>query len=126
MRDYTRSEWGDVVRGSSWPPANDPFTIKITNTNGWPDGADGWTWEVLLSRALAGATPDVTLTASAELSGNVMSLTFQATPVQTAALPGSGRTRFYVDVRSIDGSAVASYYDCVHGFAWVRDAVGQG
>jgi hypothetical protein len=126
MEDYTRSAWGEIVRGSRWPPAADPFTIEITNTNGWPVGADGWTWEVLLSRATAGDSPDLTLSASADLDEGVLTLTFQAAPEETAGLPGSGRTRFFVDVRSTDGSGVVSYYDCVQGSAWVRDPAGQG
>ena len=126
MQQYTQDAWGEIVRGSRWPPANDPFTIEITNTNGWPVGADSWTWEVLLSRAVAGSTPDLTLTASAGLDGNVLTLTFNATPAETAALPGGGRTKFYVDVRSTDGSGVVSYYDVVQGYAWARDPAGQG
>jgi len=124
MLNYTQDAWGDAVRGSRWPPAADPFTIRITNTGGWPAGADEWTWEVLLSRATAGGTPELVLTASAEVAGDVLTLTFSALPTQTAALPGNGRVRFLVDVRSTDGAGVVSYYDCVHGFAWVRDSVG--
>ena len=126
MEDYTRSAWGEIVRSSRWPPAGDPFTVEITNTNGWPAGADDWTWEVLLARAMAGEQPDLALEASAELAGDVLTITFHAAPTQTAALPGAGRQKFHVDVRSTDGSGVVSYYDCARGFAWVRDPAGQG
>jgi len=124
MLDYTRNEWGDIVRGSMWPPAEDPFTIELTNTNGWPAGADAWTWEVILSRIRAGGTADLVLTASASVDGNVMTLEFNATGAETAGLPGSGRTKFRVDVRS-DNAGETSYYDVLQGFAWVRDPVGE-
>ncbi len=126
MQDYTLTGWGDVIRGSRWPVADDTFTVRITNSSGWPQDADQWTWEVLLSRATAGADADLTLTAAASLDGNTMILTFHATPLQTDSLPGTGRRRFYVDVRSTDGAETVSYYDCVQGFAWVRDPAGQG
>ena len=126
LQDYT--EDGDIIRGSRWPPAEDVLTVEITNTGGWPAGADGWIWSLALSRTARGGTPDVELTAdSADVAGNVLTLTFHATSAETAALP-AGKGRFYVEVKSDDGDdpAVVSYYDCVAGTANVRDAAGEG
>ena len=126
MEDYTRSTWGEIIAGSRWPPAADPFTIAIANTGGWPPEAASWTWEVVLSRSRAGGTPDLTLAASATLEGDVLTLTFHAPPQQPASLPGAGRRPFFVAVRSTDGSGTVSYYACVQGYAWVREPAGQG
>jgi len=125
MINYTDPSWGDIVRGSRWPPAGDDFTIEISNTGGWPDGAEGWTWQVVLSRNEFGGTPDLILNADASLNDTVMSLTFHAEPDETAGLPGHRRVQYRVAVRSIDGSGVISYYDVLRGYAWVRDAVGE-
>ncbi len=131
MLDYTE-EAGEIIRGGRWPPAAGCITLTLTRTCdgdplNWPAGADGWTWELLISRYVAGSAPDLTLTAhSVDLAGHILTLTFYATPVNSASLPGGGRKRFDVDLKSTDGSAVVSFYDGAQGWAHVRNAAGQG
>ena len=136
MQDYTQD--GDIIRGSRWPAADEVLTIQLTKASGWPADADEWTWELCLSRTLRGGAPDLVLEASnVFVSDEILQCTFYATPAQTAALPGTGRTQFYVDLRSTEtpgttttpapGASVdiVSYYDCVHGVAWVRNPAGE-
>jgi hypothetical protein len=134
MKDYTA--YDDIVRGGRWPAAGDALTVQITNDSGWPAGADGWLWELLLSRTLRGGTPDLALAAdSVSVADDVLTLTFHAAPDETLSLPGSGRQQFYVEVRSTEGGGttttgsgeppVVSYYDCVQGTAVVRNPAGE-
>ena len=121
-KDYT--ELDDIVRGSRWPPAEDVLTLEITNTGGWPGGADGWDWSLLLSRTRRGGAVDLELDAqSVSVAGNVLSATFFATDDETDSLP-AGKGRYYVEVKS-DNAGDVSFYDCVAGTANVRDAAGE-
>jgi len=123
MENYTGN--GSIVRGSRWPPADDSLTVTLTKSSGWPDGADSWTWSLLLSRTWAGGDADLTLTAdSVTIDGDELTATFHATPAETAALPGAGRTTYRVDLKSDDGAGDVSYYDVVQGEADVRDYSG--
>lgn len=116
----------EIVRGGRWPPAEDYAEFTILNVGGWPVGADGWTWQLCLSRVLRGGTPDLTLDAEyADLTGNVITARFHATAAETAALPGAAAQTFYADIKSTNG-AVVSYYDIVQCTARVRSAPGPG
>lgn len=121
-----------IIRGSRWPPAEDVVTVQITNTAGWPADADDWDWYLHISRSPRGDPSDLVLTAiTVAILGNVLILTFFATDVQTLTLRhvAQGEPRMhYVSIRSTDpddGDA-ASFYDCVSGFAWVRNYAGEG
>ena len=96
----------------------------LTRSTGWA-GADAWTWELLLSRTLRAGTPDLTLTAdSVAEDGTELTLTFHATPVETATLPD--KHAFAIELKSTDGAAVVSYWDAAQGRALVRSAAGEG
>ena len=123
MKDYT--EKGEIVRGGRWPSANGTSAVLLTNSEGWPDGSDGWTWQLILSQNIRGGTPDLSLTsASAAIVEGKMLLTFFATATQTAALPGISKQIFNVELKSINGDDV-NYYDPLQGTANVRDPVGE-
>lgn len=114
----------EIIRGSQWPPADETCSVVITKTNGWPSGADTWTWKMHLSRNLSGGTPDLTLTASdVSVSSNDLTAKFSATPTETDSLPATGWYR--VDIESVDGSGVSSFWDAVQGRASVRDSAGE-
>ena len=124
MADYT--EHAQIIRGSRWPAAGDKLPVRLTKASGWPAGSDSWTWTLRFARAWAGGGVDLTLTAdTATIDGDVMILTFAATPAQTASLPGSGQVKFNVDVKSDDGAGELDYYDCVQGTAEVRNPTGN-
>ena len=121
-----------IIRGSRWPPAADLVNVQITNPTGWPADADDWEWYLHLSRSPRGDPTDLILTADAvALVGLVIGLNFHATAVQTLTLRhvAQGEPRmFYVDIRSVDpdDDDETSFYDCVSGFAWVRNYAGEG
>ena len=138
LQDYTLNAPdgpGPIIRGSVWPAAGDPRPVEITNAEGWPPGADGWTWKLVLSRTRRGGTPDLVVEAdTVTLVGDLMLLLFRLTAPETEALP-VGKGRFFVEVLSevapgttTPGSPEVgpSYYDCVSGTANVRDAAGEG
>ena len=71
-----------------------------------------------------GSTPELELTAkTAAISGNDLTLTFYAEDGETDTLGGSGRVRFWVDLKS-DNNGDVSLWDAVAGTAMVRDKVG--
>lgn len=120
-----------IIRGSRWPPAEDDVSVAILNSAGWPADADDWDWYMHISRSPRGDPSDLVLDAdTVNLAANTITLTFHATAVQTLTLPhvqqGDPR-QFYVDIRSVDGDTdEVSFYDCVSGFAWVRNYAGEG
>ena len=121
-----------IVRGSRWPPAEDLVTVAILNAGGWPVDVEDWEWFLHLSRSPRGDPSDLVLDANTvALAANTVTLTFFATAAQTLQLPHirQGEPRmFYVDVRSVDPDEAdeTSFYDCVSGFAWVRNYAGEG
>lgn len=127
--NYTE-DTGEIVRGGAWPPTapHDVIEVKITKSNEWAAGADGWVWEMIISRGIRGSTPDLVLIATdCSVDGKVVTLTFFATAAQTAELQ-AGSTEFNVDIRSTEAGdpAIPSYYDPAQGTVQVRDPVGQG
>jgi len=122
--DYTDSE--EIVRGGRWPAGSGWITCTLTKSGGWPDDVESWTWSLLLAPAQAGGAADLEIEAdSVSLSGTTLTVKFVATPTQTATLPGTGRTKFYVELKSTDGSGLVSVYDQFEGYAWVRTRAGN-
>ncbi len=121
--EYTSG--GSIIRGYIWPPAGDDFLVTVIKDNGWPVGADGWTWTLRFSRAKAGGSVDVELTAAdAVMDGDDIELTFSVmTEEETAALSGKGDQKFHIAVKS-DGGPGRSAFSAVVGVADVEDAVG--
>lgn len=119
---------GPIVRGGRWPAADDSLSVVVEKSSGWPAAAaTTWTWKLLFSRTEKGGSADLELTASAaEISDTTITLTFAATPAQTAQLSGAGKITFHVDLQSTDADGIVSYYPTVAGTAAVRDATGQG
>jgi len=126
MSDYTPASPGDIIRGSRWPPAEDYCEVRIENEGGWPAGADGWDWDMLLSRTQRGGTPDLTLDAEhVSLDGDWIIARFHADDSETATLPAT-RGLFFVEIKSTDGGGGVHFYDVVAGTAQVRNAAGEG
>jgi len=116
----------EIVRGGRWPAGSGTISLQLTKSGGWPASVESWTWSLLLSRYQGGGAADLAIEADAvSLSGSTLTVTFYATPTQTASLGGSGRTKFAVELKSEDGSGVVSYYDQVEGYAWVRTRAGD-
>jgi len=114
----------EIIRGSRWPEPDDCIGLTITKSTGWPGGAAGWTWQLLISSSEAGGTPDLVLTATAAVVlGNVLTLSFSATVAQTASLPLA--RKYKVDIKSTNG-AVITYWDAAQGYVSVRNAAGEG
>jgi len=125
MTDYGNNL--ELVRGSQWPPGEQSKAIKLTRSSGWTSGEDTWTWELLFSRSLSGGTPDLAVEAySVTSDSTTLTLLFKLTEEDTAALPGGTKQKFYVDLRSTDGSGNVSIWDEAQGYIRVRDAAGQG
>ena len=125
--DYTEDS-GPIVRGSRWPVAGGTTEVTLERSAAWPATVEAWDWEMLLSSSILGGTPDVTLTAVAvSEADDVVTLTFSATPTQTALVGavGDGKVTAGVDIKSTDGDGVVSIYSDMHGTADVRDAVGE-
>ena len=144
-KNYTDSHV--IIRGSRWPPiGNLPVRLELRDWDGdavnWADvypHADEWEWWLEISRHLANEAADLRLEAvNATIDGQYLTLEFRASHIQTAALPGSGRKDFLVDLMSIHartnttttagpgGMLEARYWSTAHGTAEVRDAVGEG
>lgn len=126
VQDYTDPD--EIIRGSSWPPVDIYFGVRITHPIAWPVAAAGWTWTMQLSRQKRGSTPDLVITATSAtiVGGDVMELAFKATSVQTTSLPGTEDVVYHVDIKSVGGLGSPSFYDCVQGTAQVRNAAGEG
>lgn len=120
---------GPIVRGGRWPPADGNIRVILTRTQdgaalNWPIGADAWTWQLRISRDQWGGTPDLTLAAaSVSLSNNVITLLFYATEAQTATLPSTDKRRYWIQVRSVDGTGEDGFY--ATGRAHVESPVAQ-
>jgi len=122
--EYTNAE--EIVRGSRWPAGSGWTVLTMTKSGGWPADVEDWTWTMRLSSAQAGGSVDLEITADVvSVSGTTLTLKFYATPTQTASLPGSGRQKYYVEIKSVDGSDIVSFYDSFEGYAWVRGSAGS-
>ena len=114
--------YGYLTRGSLWPEGGAVLTVNMTRATGWV-GAAAWTWTLRISRERLGGTPDLTLaSASVSVSGNVLTLTFTATHVETATLIETGR--HYVEVHSDAAGSPSDWHDTL-GPLEVVDSVGQ-
>ena len=123
--NYTAA--GEIIRGSYWPPGGDVLTLVLTRSTGWV-GADGWTWELVLSRTIRGGDPDLELeAASVTVDGTHLTLTVRATDDETAGLPKTNNRTFAVELRSTsdDDPAEVSYWDAAQGIAMVRSPAGE-
>ena len=130
--NYTKGS-GSIVRAGRWPPADGAIKVILTRViNGvaldFPVGAEGWTWQMLISRNQYGVIPDLTLTAFmvTRAPTNVMTLCFWASAVQTNTLPGNDMRRDLVHIRSINEDVVpASYSYYAYGTAAVESYVAE-
>ena len=124
MINYT-SDAGDIVIGARWPVEGN-LTIALTQAGGWAAGAASRIWRLHVSSYQSGGTPKMTLTSQTSVVvGTVLTLTFYATPTQTAELVAG---RNYVDLESVETSGettISRFYDVVAGKATVRNKTGE-
>ena len=118
--------YGVITRGSDYPAGGRRGRVRLTDSEGWTNSEDGWTWTLRISRKRGGGTPDLVITADAvSISGNVLSIWFKAAYTATveAALPTLGA--YAVDLQSVDGSSNVAIWRIVEGTVEVRDEAGQ-
>ena len=118
--------YGVITRGSDYPAGGRRGRVRLTDSEGWVNSEDSWTWKLLISRKREGGTPDLSITADeASIASSVLSIWFKAAATATieAALPSLGE--YAVDLQSADGSGVVSIWRIVEGTVEVRDRAGE-
>ena len=116
--------YGVITRGGLFPEGGRRGRVRLTDTGGWIDGEDAWTWALLISRQRGGGTPDLSIAADeVSISGSVLSAWFKADDSETDELPDVGI--YNVDLQSTDGSANISIWHVVEGTVRVQDGTGE-
>jgi len=116
--------FGVITRGGLFPVGGRRGRVRLTDTSGWTDSEDGWTWALLISRQRGGGTPDLSIEADeVSIAGNVLSAWFKADDSVTAALADIGI--YNVDLQSTDGSGNVSIWHVVEGTVRVQDETGE-
>ena len=110
--------YGTLVKGGE-----DEVEIVLTDPEGWPDGSDAWTWEILLGEYFDRTTQVAALTSSSAAittvtnANDTMTLIFPISHTLSDTLsPG----KYAVELKGEESDDTTHYYNVVNGIITVR------